>query len=190
MTKVLIGAIVGGLLIFLWGYISHMALGVFPVKSLPNEAALELKKDLTDPGFYYFPGMDDMTGKSAAEQKAAEEDFTARHRAGPTGILIYQPTGADPMHPRQLAIELASNVLCALIASFLLSKAGPAFSKYGERVLFVTLLGLCAWLSISVSYWNWYRYPGDYIAGELIDQVIGFAIGGLAIAAIVKPARA
>jgi len=56
-------------------------------------------------------------------------------------------------------------------------------------VLIVALLGLFAWLSITVSYWNWYRFPSAYAVAEAIDQVGGWLCGGLVLAAVFRGAR-
>jgi hypothetical protein len=61
-----------------------------------------------------------------------------------------------------------------------------AKASFGQRVALVTLLGVFAWLSISVSYWNWYHFPGAYIAGEAIDQVGGWLFGGIVLAAVYR----
>lgn len=71
----------------------------------------------------------------------------------------------------------------AILAVFVISHVTAGF---GRRALLVMLMGLFAWLSISVSYWNWYGYPSALIASEAIDQVGGWLLGGLAMAAIVK----
>ena len=59
-------------------------------------------------------------------------------------------------------------------------------ASFGQRVALVTLLGVFAWLSISVSYWNWYHFPTAYIAGEAIDQVGGWLFGGIVLAAVFR----
>ncbi|HXU11392.1 MAG TPA: hypothetical protein VN898_05460 [Candidatus Binatia bacterium] len=60
-------------------------------------------------------------------------------------------------------------------------------ARYWPRVLAVALLGVFAWLSLSVSYWNWYGFPASFILAEGIDQAVGWTLGGLAIARIVPP---
>jgi hypothetical protein len=66
---------------------------------------------------------------------------------------------------------------------------GIVGGSYGQRVLFVALLGLIAWLSINVSYWNWYGFPTAFVLGEGIDQVVGWLLAGLAMAKIIRPAE-
>jgi hypothetical protein len=54
------------------------------------------------------------------------------------------------------------------------------------KVFLSTLLGLFAWLSISVSYWNWYGFTGAFTSAELIDQLGGWFFGGLVLAGMTR----
>ena len=98
-------------------------------------------------------------------------------------MLVYHPQGETPLSAKQLVTELASNILAALVAAFMLTLV---VGSYGKRVLFVALLGLIAWLSINVSDWNWYRFPTSFVLGEGIDQIVGWLLAGLAMAKIVR----
>jgi hypothetical protein len=57
------------------------------------------------------------------------------------------------------------------------------------RTLAVTLMGLFAWLTVSVPHWNWYRFPAAFTTGEGLDGVIGWLLGGLVIAWLVQRAE-
>lgn len=47
-------------------------------------------------------------------------------------------------------------------------------------------MGLFVWITISIPYWNWYRFPADFTLAQGIDEIIGWFLGGMAIAWIVK----
>ena len=182
--RILIAGIGGGIVLFIWGAVSHMALGVgeSAFKPLPNEMAVvsNLKANISEPGMYILPGMD-MTHPQTSEEQAA---WTAKYKEGPNALIIYNPTGVTPFSPGQLGIELISDILAALIVALMFTWLVPSFSK---RVVFAALFGLAAWLSIVVSYWDWYRFPTEFITGELIEQVVGWFIAGLVMAFIVRP---
>ena len=98
-------------------------------------------------------------------------------------MLIYRPQGgALPLSGRQLFNEFLSNVLGAWVAALVVALMA---ASYWRRVGAIALFGLFAWLSISVSYWNWYGFPSDFILAEGVDQVAGWLLAGLAIARIV-----
>ncbi len=185
LKKILIGGVAAGILVFIWGAVSHMALplGEMGLKQLPAEDAVlnPMKKSITEPGLYWFPAVD--TDKSGDVSPQEQEAWTAKHEAGPTGLLLYQPKGRVGM-VRQLIVEFTTNVLGGLIAALLVSLTAAGFVA---RVLCVMLMGLFAWLAIDVSYWNWYQFPLDFTGAALAEQVVGWLLAGLAIAAIVKP---
>ena len=63
MTKrIIIGGVLAGLAMFMWGAVSHMALGLQEsgIKQFANETPVlaALKSEIKEPGFYFFPGMD------------------------------------------------------------------------------------------------------------------------------------
>lgn len=184
MGKLAVAALVGGLIVFAWGAVAHMAtpLGMAGMSFLPDEGAtLEgLRVSVPKTGMYIFP-TEGMNSKNEAEQKA----WTERYRRGPSGILLYKAEGSEPLSARYLVVEFISNVLAAFVAALMVSMiAGP----YSRRVLAVLLLAIFAFLSLSVSYWNWYGYPTTYIGAELLTEAIGWLLAGLAIARL-APAR-
>lgn len=186
MKKIVVGAIAGGVVLFLWGWVSHMLLplGEMGLRRLPNEEAVigVMRGSISRGGLYFFPYMDHSGKGSAAEQNAWEEKYIA----GPTGLIVYSPGGERPMSPAQLLREFGTGVLAALIAAILLSQTGGGFLA---RVVFVTLLGLFSWVTISLPYWNWYRFPQDFTLAEGIDQVAGWFLAGLVLAIVVRPGR-
>lgn len=183
MKRILLGGTFAGLVVFIFSAIDHMALptGHMGLKSLPQEDLVlgAMRTAIPEPGLYIFPGMDLSKKPTEEEQKA----YLAKYTAGPTGILVYNPGGEQPIQPRQLSTELLSNIVAAWIAAWAVSLTHTSF---GKRVLLVALLGLFAWLSITVSYWNWYRFPSAYVAAEAIDQVGGWLCGGFVLAAVFR----
>lgn len=187
MKKVLLPGILGGLLVFIWSAIAHMVLpiGEMGLKSIPqNEDALlsAMKSNIQEPGLYFMPGIE-MGKKPTTEQQSA---WQAKYEAGPTALLVYHPTGEKAMSPGQLLRQLLFDVLCGLIAAFVVSLT---VASLGMRALAVTLMGVFSWLSISVPHWNWYRFPGAFTIGEAIDGVIGWLLGGLLIAWLAQRAE-
>ena len=188
--KILLGGLVGGIVVYIWGIVSHIVLplGEVGIKQLPNEEMVVtvMRENIKDPGFYFFPGMEQSAGMSKEEQKAAMQKWEEKYRLGPDGILIYHHQGQNQMMPKQLIIELLSNIAGALVAAFLLAKAVGGLASFGSRVLFVLLLGLFASLAIDISYWNWYGFPGSYTLATIFDQVVSWGLAGFVLGAIIK----
>ena len=180
--RVFIAGLIGAVVMFMWGAAAHMALklgdrGVH--YGAPHQATLAaLKQDAAQgPGIYYLP--------SVTEDKMTDQAAIAALNADPAAQgyawVVYAP-GGNPgntnMGPN-LGKQFVTDFLSALIAAFVLSLLAAGF---GRRVLVATLMGVFAWLVVSVTYWNWYLFPLDYTLGLLGKFTIGWALAGAAIA--------
>jgi hypothetical protein len=187
MKRILLAGLLGGIIAFVWSAIVHMVpltsqMGLSMMGDKEDAVLAALKSNLTQDGLYFFPGMD-MTKEMTKEQTDA---WTAKYKAGPSGLLLYHPNGGEPMEPKQLVIEFLSTILCALIAAFILSSTVGALMC---RATMVAMMGLFSWLAINISQWNWYGYPFNFIALDAIDQVLGWLLAGLLMAKLIKPAN-
>ena len=184
--RIIIAAVVGGIIMFVWSFIAHTALPLgesLGPKKLPSEEAVvaAIKANVSEPGFYMFPGLDTSREPTPEEMEAWE----ARYRAGPVGVVVYRPTGSQAMSPIQLMTEACADIIAALLAAILLSMMAAG---YAARVLAAASLAIIAWFTVNVSHWNWDGFPFGFIVSEAIDIVIGWLLAGVALAAIVKPA--
>jgi hypothetical protein len=50
-------------------------------------------------------------------------------------------------------------------------------------------MGIFGFVSVLVSYWNWYGFPTDFTIAAALDEIIGWFLGGLVLAAIIRPAK-
>lgn len=193
-NRIILGGVLGGIALFAWGAISHMALGLTDryMKGLPQEGSQlsAWREGLREPGLYMFPGAAlheaQRTGtqeQQDAAMKGWEEDFAR----GPRGLLVYEPAGARVGFAGLLLTQFGIAIAVGLLAAFVLAMAAPALPVYGRRVLFVALLGLFASLLIDLSYWNWYSFPAGYTLAYFLDHVVGMAVAGLVIARFVRP---
>lgn len=184
MIRLMIAGIVGGVIIFFWGAIAHTALplGSMGMQVIPNEDAVmkSLKESIPQAGLYIFPGIDPSKPMSAEEQQAWE----ARIKAGPLGLMVVNPHGGAIMTPGNFLGEIVSDMLSALLGSFVLWHVA---GSYFRRVIMCPIMGLFGWMSISVSYWNWYGFPLDFTIAAGIEEAVGWLLAGLALAAIIRP---
>lgn len=187
--RILLAGVLGGLAMFLWASLAHIVLGTgsIGVKEIPNEQAMlgSMRGNLPQAGFYFFPGMGLAPGASRTEQNAAMKVYAQKVESGPSGILIYHPSGQKSLSPGQLLTELGTNVLQGILVAFLLSLA-TGLHGYVSRVGFVAVAGLMAGITTNISYWNWYGFPGNYTAGYAFTEITGYVCIGLVAAAIIK----
>jgi hypothetical protein len=186
--RIILGAILGGIVLFNWGYVAHMVLptGQMGVHAIHDEAAVmdTVRSTIKEPGFYVFPGMENCKEASESQQQAVME----KAKQGPVGVLIVRPQGSEILLPSLLARQFGTNVVCSLLAALLLAQI-RAGASYWTRVGFVTVLGLFAFATVVVPYWNWYYFPADFVATEAIEHVVGWFLGGLVLAAVVRTPR-
>jgi hypothetical protein len=185
--KNLLAAILGAVIFFIWSAAVHMnpltgPMGLSMLNDKEDTVMVALNENVQQPGLYFFPGMD-MSKHLTKEEEAA---WTAKYKAGPSGLLLIEPKGGDPMMTSQLVVEFISNLLCALIAAFILAATVGSFAR---RVAIVASLGLFAWLTISIAQWDWYNFPFAFVALDAINQVIGWLLAGLLMAKMIKPAN-
>lgn len=178
--RVIIAGLLGGLVIFIWGALAHMALplGEMGMAQSKNEDAVlsVLKDNLPVEGVYIVPGLSNAQMSDGASVKA----YQAKAVMQPYALVVYQPAGKDSTQMNQnLLHEYISNTLAALIAATILSLGAFSFIK---RVMLSTGLGMFSWLTISVPYWNWYRFPQDFSLANLAMLAIGWLLAGCAMA--------
>ena len=126
-------------------------------------------------GVYMVPGL----APDLYEEAAATAAYSAKAVANPNATIINSPVGRDGMQMgRQLAIEFATCFLAGLLAAWLMNLAASGF---GKRVAISPMLGLFAWLVISVPYWNCFRFPLELTIGSLIMTMVGWFLAGLPI---------
>ncbi len=190
MGKKVLAAVLGGLAFFAWSSVAHMFLGLGDVgiNDIPNEPAVvsAIKTNITQPGLYRVPGFGLGSGATQAQKMAKMKDLVPAMKAGPVGIMVIHPEGAEPIAPRQLITELVTNVIQILLAVILLGHT--TLTSFVARWRFITIAGILAAISTNISYWNWYGFPGNYTLAYICTIAMGFVFAGLVAAAIVKPA--
>jgi hypothetical protein len=180
--RIVIAAILGGLIMFLWGAVSHMVLpvGLMGMKT-PNEqkAVLQAIQATAPQGHavYLYPSLP----PEKMMDEAAKSAFSDTHKNSAFAFVVYQPTGNPAsfnMKPNLLK-QAGSDTAAALVLAIVLSMGGFGFTR---SVLVSVLMGVFGWLSISVPYWNWYQFPNAFTLGSLIDETVGWLLAGAVIA--------
>ena len=193
-VKVLLAGLAGGVVMFLWGFVSHMLLplGEAGISELTYEEEVlpAISKRVTKPGMYQFPWPESSPGTPMPKNADAMEKAEEMHKTMPHGLLIFHPpTGPFSMTPH-LIVEFATNVVSSLIAAALVCLTLGSLETFVKRMLFVTAIGLSAAIAVNVPHWNWYEFPTSFTLGEIVGHVVGFALVGAVIAAIIRPAAA
>lgn len=189
--RIVLAALVGGVLMFGGGFVDHMFLGLVgrQMKAPADLATLPeaLKSHFREPGVYGYPNLPPGFEKMSKEERERTwNEVNEKYKAGPSAWVIVAPTGEDMMSPKQLVGEFATNVAACLIAAIIVAMLRPEVG-FGGRWVACFLIGIVTWVSVNASYHLWYRFPLPFVQDELICAVIEWAAAGIAIAAIVRP---
>lgn len=191
MTKrVPLGALVGGVVVFIVGALLHMVLGLgeVGVKALPQEDAVlsAMRSAIPAPGFYIFPAPNMTLGRTKAQQQSDMSAYAAKYQQRPSGILVYTVGGTPLNYGKLLGGEFVIDLMSAFILACILAMGAGGVSSYWKRVFAVTLAGLFAVVFLGLEYWNWYNFPTNYTCAYIATGVLDWYFAGLAMAAIVK----
>lgn len=168
MFKILIkGALLGGIIIFLWSAFSWMVLPWHKVTmhKFTNEAAVAetIKNNIPQSAVYLLP---------SEESKMSQGPlvFAAVHQGGMSGMGSY------------LLIGLITQIIAAFLVTWMVSKTKLS---YGGRLGFILIFALAAGIATELPYWNWFNFSNEFTVVEIIDLLIGWFLAGLVIAKIV-----
>ncbi|HEX4665090.1 MAG TPA: hypothetical protein VH207_00715 [Chthoniobacterales bacterium] len=194
MNRTFLVGLLGGIAMFIWTSIAHMALplGEAGIAEMPNETAVlsAMQSSIAEKsGLYIFPGFGLGPNPSKQEQHEAMKHMDKNLAQHPSGILMYHPAGSRPMQMvRWLLVEFATELAEAFLVVYLLSLTG--LTTFGGRLGFVVLAGMLAAIATNVSYWNWYGFPTVYTLSYMFIQVVGFLCIGLVAGFLMKPKTA
>lgn len=186
MVRIVASGLAGGLVYYVWGMLSWMVLPlhVSSMGTMPDEAAVTaaLTAQGLESGVYAVPWTDDEDAWSDPESQ-----WTKRHLAGPLYTVFYHRGGGPPMDPKAMIGGLVVDLLGALVAAALLAAALPRCPAFWHRLLFVTGLGAFVAIIAHLGYWNWMHFSTAWTLGFVVDSVVGWALAGAVMAAILKP---
>jgi hypothetical protein len=169
--NVLLAGLLGGLAMFVWSFIAHMALplGEAGIRQIDREEVLlsTMRTDIPDHGLYMFPKM---------PPGMTEAQYGERIASGPSGLMVYFPR-RDFSFGASLGVEFLTQVLQALIASYLVWRIRPG--SFGGRLGIYAFIGLVSVISTNVSYANWYGFPIAYTLAYMFTIWMGFFCAGL-----------
>jgi hypothetical protein len=186
LLVLLIGAVLGGVVAFIWGAISWMVLGWHQAtfRRFQNEdrVAEVLQENAPASGIYGYPeGPEHGASVTPEERQAAETATWEKMKKGPLVLAVIQNRGFGSF-PKYLAGALAINMIASLLFTWLLLQTSGL--SYAERVAVVAVAALAGAVICRLPDWNWHGFPTNYTAVSVADCVIGWTLVGLVLAAV------
>lgn len=188
-TRVIIAGLVGGIVLYMWGFLTHMVipLGETGFNYLSQEQEQKVfsatKPTITEPGLYVLPGYDQSL--KGDELTADLERWSKAYEKGPNIFMVYHPEGTVPMSGKTLGIQLLCDMAVALICAIFVGLIRQ--KSFGTKIGMVVLLGLLAFLETDAAYANWWRFPLDYTGAQLLEKLGGMLLAGIVLAIMIKP---
>lgn len=172
MKKLIIGAIAGGILIFIWQTLSWSILNLHAKeyrKAANQEGIIAyLSSQFTDDGQYLIPAVDENT--PAAERKKLITDMQGK----PWAVVSYHKA-YDINMVGNIIRGLIVSMVAALFACWVLMK--NTLSSFGTTFIGCILIGLTGYLFIPYAGHIWFQNPGA--TTHLLDTIISWGLCGL-----------
>lgn len=176
------GALLAGLIVFVWHFISWVALPwhKHSMHKFTNEqyVASVLKANAPVHGIYALPCM---------QHDPSHPQHMALIKSGPFVFASIYPEGVDMHSKKMLVIGLLTQMLAGAVVGAILYLS--CCTNYWKKVRIVLLLCVFTGFVAYVPSWNWLLFPAKYTLIMWADLLIGWFIASLALAAVVKPCK-
>ncbi len=170
MIRNLLLSLLGSVILFFWGVVSHVALGVYEpaFNHFEDEGAVTqvLEENVRGAGIHYLPA-EPLRDGSQAE---AFVNFV------PTG----ERSGFGAMVGRDLLIGAVA------VFAVLLLLGTPRRGGYWPSVGRFALAGFVLGFFVHAYLWNWFDFPAMYFAISVGDSVVGWTLVGLALTPLLR----
>lgn len=188
MGRIILGAILGGVLLFMWGWVWWMALPkVIPLQQstmlkFKSETAVEevVKANAPESGVYVLPNYhssQDDAGKKIDEEACVQ--FMKGNYPGPV-VFASIHIGAVPPMQKNLIYSLVGNILAAGIVTWLLRRSTQ--KTFLQKVCFVKSIAIVAAIMCIYPGYVWQNFTLGYTLFSFLELVIGWGLTGSLLA--------
>lgn len=174
MKKWLIGSLVGGVIIFLWQFLSWSTLGIhdaaFKYHPAQDSIMRFLSSTFTEDGSYMLPTV--KPGTSQKEHQAVAEQMDGKPWAS---VIYHKEFRYDMVRPMIRAFLVGVFLVFTLI--YILTRGGVPIPI--RVVAGSVATGLFTFLWGPYMGHNWFDLPMEMILGDLVDALVAWGLCGL-----------
>ncbi len=186
MKKLILGAVLGGLTLHIWGVISYMVLPWhnWHLLKFSNEAAVEsvIQANVPGNGIYILPNFPQGTdGLSKEEKKELMKQGMEKQEAGPFIFASIRKNGVRPMGT-SIALALLGYIGAAGLATWLLLQT--TIQTFVKKVWFIKSIALASVLIIVLPNWIWWGFSNGFTLVQFLDIMVGWGLAGAVIAKV------
>lgn len=161
--------IMGGIVLFIWSFISWMVLPWHATTSQVFQSEVAVSQAITAnapvSGIYILPAVKGET-------------------AGPMVFASVNLGGAPSSMTMSLGVSLLAEIIAATLVAWLLMKTNKL--NYLNKVAFVVAVAVVAILVKDLSAWNWMGFDTHYTLVMMADTLVGWFLAGLVMAKLTK----
>lgn len=171
MKKLLIGALVGGILVFAWQTLSWTMLNLHEAeyKQAPNQDALISSLGQLEEGQYMVPRAND----NATQKEMQDFQKKMLDEKKPWAVINYHKA-----YETDMTMNIIRGLLTAIIAAFFVCWVlMKQKSTFGTTFISSILIGVAGYLFIPYSGHIWFENPGA--TTHLIDALVSWGLCGL-----------
>lgn len=182
MKKIILPALVGAVVAFIWGMLSWMALPWHHnnFSGLTDEASVAtvVKSNAPKEGIYFLPYMAP-TDHGNAEKEAV---WTEKATTGPFSFMVVVPNGITHKMGQMMLTQFLLVFIVAFLLTWLLSHTTVTCNK--KKALLTAAAALTGALIAHGSHWNWWHFPTTYTVINIADMGIQWFLAGFAMAKV------
>lgn len=165
MTKTILGAVLAGIVLFIWSALSWMVIPWHDktMTGFTDDKAVNdvIRANAKTSGVYFSP---------------ADQNRVAN---SPNVYAAVRVEGMASM-TKPLIVSFLIDVVSALLVAWLLLQTTSR--SFMGRVCFVVTVALAVGVIARLPDWNWWGFPAGYTMVTIFDLIIGWFLAGLVIA--------
>ncbi len=179
MKGIATGSIAAAIAVFIWGFLFWGTAIADPFDHVTPEQettiAANLSTGFSEPGVYSIPD----------QANGTEEEWIARHEAGPVAIVRVRPEGVNPMAPAKMAGGFVHMLVSIAFMAAALRLTN--LQSYGQRLQLVLVTALAGTTFATLTDPIWFHATWGYFVWLMIYYMISWLIAGAILARFIKP---
>ena len=188
MKQMVLGGVLGGIVVFVWGMVSWMFLPFHhqSFQKFQNETMVQevLVANAPKAGVYVLPNLPEKEKNfSSSTFSFLMKKTHEKMEKGPSALVSMRPKGCGPMGISMLR-GLGIQILGAFFVTWLLLQTN--IKNYFSKVIFVTIFALAAGIVCHLPQWNWWGFSTPFTLLEIADLLIGWTLAGFVIAKVAE----
>lgn len=186
MKKIFIGSLVGGIIMFIWGFLAWTILPIH-LHTINYSPALDtvlqvMANNNTETGVYYAPMADNRNITSFDSKYQEESQKIMEATKGQPAVTVSYLKEGYAMGGTTILHGFLINFCAVLAACIVLAPAFAHMNSFFGRWWLVLLIGAVVALCGPVLNYNWMATPGVYAKDIVVDVLVNWGITGIWLA--------